>query len=37
MLYKPMATVQSELMPELRIIFAMTKSVQGIMKELMMV
>ena len=37
MLYKPIATVQSELTPELRIILAITKSVQGIIKELMMV
>ena len=32
-----MATVQSVLIPEFRIIFAITKSVQGIRKELIMV
>ena len=36
-LNRPMATVQSAERPEFRIIFAMTKSVHGIIKELMMV
>ena len=36
-LNRPMATVQSVETPEFRIIFAITKSVQGIIKELMMV
>ena len=34
MLYKPMDTVQFSDRPEFRIILAITKSVQGIMKEL---
>ena len=37
MLYRPMATVQSVLTPEFRIIFAITKSVHGVRKELIMV
>ena len=36
-LYRPIATVQSAETPEFRIIFAITKSVHGTMKELMMV
>ena len=36
-LYRPMATVQSAERPEFRIILAITKSVHGTMKELMMV
>ena len=37
MLYRPIATVQSDETPEFRIIFATTKSVHGVRKELIMV
>ena len=37
MLYRPIATVQSVETPEFRIIFATTKSVHGVRKELIMV
>ena len=36
MLYRPIATVQSDETPEFRIIFATTKSVHGVRKELIM-